>query len=461
MIRHISRRRVLAAAVLPLLPGATLAQDDPYAGQFISMEATVVNLLGPGAGNTQRFICRTKSDAPIIRARQGQNLSVRLFNTLAEDVWLHFFGLRADAEAVTVMLPSGEEGAVEVSFTPPDAGTFWFGPLLNAARQREMGLQGLLIVDPALTDDRYDDVPLILDDWLVGEDGKIEQDFRNIERAAGEGRLGNWYTVNGLFKPRITLSKFKPARLRLLNACNTRVMNLQFKGADALVIARDGQPVTPLGIPNEGLSLAPGQRADVVLAAVSGEQVVMALDLFEDVVETGFLLVEGTLPRLPELPALTANLLPNIDLTATPREVPIVIEGGIKGGLKSAKVGDQLLDLRAMLEKGLAWAINGVAGPSGVPNFEAVTGEMLILAIDNKTVFDQPLALHGHVWHQLERDGQNTPGQSWRDTAVIPALSSARYVMVAGRPGVWGLHSLVAERSDAGLFGGFKVLDKP
>ncbi len=460
MKRQFNRREILAAATLPLFSCDALAQEN-YTGQFISMEATVVNLLGPGSGNTQRFFFRTAGDAPIIRARQGQAVSIRVDNLLAEDVWLHFFGVRAEADAVTVLVPAGPDSSLDVSFTPPDAGTFWFGPLLNVSRQREMGLQGLLIVDPATRDDRYVDVPLILDDWLIGEDGKIDEDFRNVERAAGEGRLGNWYTVNGRFKPRINLSKLKPSRLRLLNACNTRVLTLQFKGADALILARDGQPIVPFAVPGDGLSLAPGQRADVVLAAVTGEQVVLSLDLFEDVVETGFLGVDGNLPKLPEPPTLAANPLPVVDMSVAPREVRLMIEGGIKGGLASARVGEQTLDLRAMLEKGLAWAINGVAGPSGVPNFEATVGETLILSIDNKTVFDQPLALHGHVWHQLELDGQNTPGQSWRDTAVVPALATARFVMVAERPGVWGLHSLVAERSDAGLFGGFKVVDKP
>jgi FtsP/CotA-like multicopper oxidase with cupredoxin domain len=460
MMRQFNRREIFTVAALPLLPFDALAEVN-YSGQFISMEPAVVNLLGPEAGTTQRFVFKTGNGAPIIRAKQGQPVSIRFINKLSEDVWLHFFGLRAEADAVTVMVPAQQDSIMDVTFTPPDAGTFWFGPLLNVSRLREMGLQGFLIVDPVVADDRYVDVPLLLDDWLVGEDGKIEEDFRNVERAAGEGRLGNWYTVNGEFKPRITLSKVKPSRLRLLNGCNTRVMTLQFKGADAVILARDGQPVSPFAVPNDGLSLAPGQRADVVLAAVSGEQVVLALDLFEDVVETGFLMVDGNLPKLPEPPTLAANVLPVVDLSVAPREVRLVIEGGIKGGLASARVGDQTLDLRAMLEKGLAWAINGVAGPSGVPNFEATVGETLILIIENKTVFDQPLALHGHVWHQLELDGQNTPGQSWRDTAVVPALATARFVMVAERPGVWGLHSLVAERSDAGLFGGFKVLDKP
>jgi FtsP/CotA-like multicopper oxidase with cupredoxin domain len=460
MIWSITRRDLFLTA-MALVATPAFSQVNAYGDQTLSLETTVVNLLGPDQPNTQRFIIRTSGDLPILRAKQGQRVTFQIFNKLAEEVWLHFFGVRAEAEAVTVRVPKGTDGSVSVSFVPRDAGTFWIGPLLNAARQREMGLQALLIVDPAAPDDRYADVPLMIDDWLIGDDGKIEQDFRNVERAAGEGRLGNWYTINGRFKPRLTLSREKPTRLRVVNVCNSRTLTLQFKGAETLILARDGQPISPLSVPTTGLVLAPGQRADVVFAAAFGEQVVLALDLFEDVVEAGFLLVDGTLPPLPETATLAANTVPAVDETVPPREIPIMIEGGIKGGMTSAKVGDAVLDLRAMLERGLAWSLNGVAGPSGVATFEAVQGEVLVLAIENKTVFDQPLALHGHLWHQLELDGQKSTGQSWRDTAVIPALSTARYVMVAERVGQWGLHSLVAERADAGLFGGFQVADKP
>jgi FtsP/CotA-like multicopper oxidase with cupredoxin domain len=460
MIWSITRRKLLlAAAAFAATPA--FAQEDAYGNQTLSLETTVVNLLGPDQPNTQRFVIRTAGDLPILRAKQGQRVTFQIFNKLAEDVWLHFFGVRAEAEAVTIRVPKGTDGSVSVSFVPPDAGTFWVGPLLNAARQREMGLQALLIVDPAVADERYADVPLIIDDWLIGDDGKIKEDFRNVERAAGEGRLGNWYTVNGKYKPRLTLPRERPARLRVVNVCNSRTLTMQIKGAEALIIARDGQPISAFAVPATGLVLAPGQRADVVLAAAFGEQVVLALDLFEDVVEAGFLLVDGALPSLPDTPTLAANIFPTVDETVPPREIPITIEGGIKGGMTSAKVGDTVLDLRTMLERGLAWSINGVAGPSGVATFEAVQGEVLVLVIENKTVFDQPLALHGHLWHQLELDRQKSSGQSWRDTAVIPALATARYVMVAERAGLWGLHSLVAERSDAGLFGGFKVTDKP
>jgi FtsP/CotA-like multicopper oxidase with cupredoxin domain len=156
--------------------------------------------------------------------------------------------------------------------------------------------------------------------------------------------------------------------------------------------------------------------------------------------------------------ALPGNPLPAVDPAAVPREIDILIEGGLRGGLKTAKVGDAQLDLRELLEKGVAWAVNGVAGPSSTLLFDAKPGEILILAINNKTNFAQPLHVHGHVWHVLEEGGVTKQNQSWRDTVVVPAWTMTKLAMVAGPAGTWAIQSLVAERCDSGLFATFRIV---
>jgi FtsP/CotA-like multicopper oxidase with cupredoxin domain len=84
-------------------------------------------------------------------------------------------------------------------------------------------------------------------------------------------------------------------------------------------------------------------------------------------------------------------------------------------------------------------------------------GEALSLAIENKTAFEQPIHVHGHVWRLVEADGSPVDDQPWRDTAVIKAGGTAKLVMVADNPGPWAIQSLIAERSDAGLIGAFRV----
>ena len=143
---------------------------------------------------------------------------MRIINELDSEIWFHWFGVRGPSDMMTLNIEPGEANAVDCIFTPPDAGTFWFGPLTDASRQRDMGLYGVLIVEekqavPALTD-----IPLIIDDWKISEDGKIDANFGDLQAAVGEGRLGNWFTVNGSYLPRIKLPANRACRLRVLNA---------------------------------------------------------------------------------------------------------------------------------------------------------------------------------------------------------------------------------------------------
>jgi FtsP/CotA-like multicopper oxidase with cupredoxin domain len=454
----ISRRSFIAGSTFVFGAGRAGAQDAPFLKTHVLIaEPKTSKLFGEGP-STQHWHFRTSEDLPVIRARQGEQTTLRFINKLEEDIWLHFYGVRADSQTVTVLLPKEPEGTVDLAFTPPDAGTFWIGPLLNAGRQRGMGLYAMLIIEEA--NSAFEDIPIILDDWKVADDGILDRNFSDIAVAAGEGRLGNWVTVNGTSKPVLALSDTRPSRLRFLNVCNARTFNMQLRGVDALLIARDGQPIKPEPLPTAGLQLAPGQRADIVPTR-SNDDMALHLDLGADTLEAAFFTTRGKLPGLPIGFALAANPWPIIDEGKASRTIPVTLEGGVRGGLKSARVGNETLELRALLEKGLAWAINGAAGLLPQHLFEAIQNETIILAFDNQTNFDQPIAIDGHIWRPLTTNGEQAEGQPWRDTAVIPAKTKASYVFVANNPGLWTLTSLIAERADAGLIGSFLVDEGP
>jgi FtsP/CotA-like multicopper oxidase with cupredoxin domain len=449
MALRISRRSFIAGSALVL--GA--ASADAQVPQVLIAEPKTSRLFGDGP-TTQQWHFRSSGDLPVIRARQGEETTLHFINHLEEDIWIHLYGVRADSKTVTVLLPKGPEGAIDLTFTPPDAGTFWIGPLLNAAKLRGMGLYAMLIIEEA--NSPFEDIPIILDDWQLAQDGVLDKNFSDIALAAGQGRLGNWVTVNGASKPVLALSDAKPSRLRLLNVSNARTFDMQLRGADALIIARDGQPIKPEPLSAAGLLLAPGARADIVPTRAETD-LALLLDLGADTLEAAFFTSRGELPRLLPGFSLAANPWPEIDESKTPRIIPVVLEGGIGGGLKHARLGNETLPMRALLEKRLAWTLNGAAGLQQRPLFEVTLNEIVILAIDNQTKFDQPIAIDGHVWHQLTPSGKPAENQSWCDTAVIPAKAKASYIFAADNAGLWTLSSLVAERADAGLIGGFMV----
>lgn len=456
---QLSRRVFVGALGLAVArPRMVVAEETTDGFQVLRAQKYVAELLENLEIKTLIWRFSIEERITVLRARQGSELKVRIINDLDREIWFHWFGVRGPSETMTLNIQPGEENAVDCVFTPPDAGTFWFGPLTDASQQRGMGLYGMLVVEERQLAPALIDVPLIIDDWKIGGDGKIEESFGDLQAAVGSGRLGNWFTVNGAYRPRIKLPADKPCRLRVLNAANARSMDLQFKGADPLAVALDGQPISPRHGGVLGQVLQPGQRVDLVLDA-GRENVAVALDISGDIVEVCYLEREGGpgSDALPDNFSLPINPIPvNLDLEKA-RTILVVIAGGAKGGLKSATFKDSVLDMRALLEQGMAWAINGVAGPGGDMIGKFVKGETIILDIDNATNFDQPLHIHGHVWQLTEQGGIPLEGQPWRDTILVPRLQKQKLAFVADNPGIWVLQSLVAERADSGLIASFAV----
>ncbi len=453
----LNRRQVLGTA-LGLAATRQLAVAAETADGFteIRAQAVTLHLLDDDSGETAAWGYSGGPEPAVIRARQGQELKLRFINDLPQEIWLHFFGVRGPSDVMTLNVPAGADNAVDCVFTPPDAGTFWIGPMSDVSRARDMGLYAVLVVDEAAAAANLADLVLVLDDWKLTEGGAIEGDFGDAETMVGEGRMGNWFTINSHYRPKLHLEPGKFTRLRLLNAANVRSMGVMFKGYDPLLIARDGQPLQPAPLDGKPLLLAPGQRADLLVSPEEGD-IGLALDLFEDVVEIGYLVpgARGEAPQLAENFMLPPNPLPVLANIAEARKVSIVLDGGIKGGLKSAIFNGAERDLRTLLENGKGWAINGVAGPAPEPLFTAQKGEAILLEVDNRTGFSQPLHVHGHVWQVVEE----TPSGIWQDTAVIQPKVLLSLAMVADNAGTWAIHSLVAERVDGGMIASFKIVE--
>lgn len=450
----LSRRSfIVGSAALAALPRRVEAQTADDGFIVLTARPTEGRLMEADRPATKLESLSGQWPPPVLRARQGEEFKVRFVNLLDRPMALHWYGMRGPSELMSISVVPGEDNAFDCVFTPPDAGTFWLSPVADVSRQREMGLHAMVEVVEKEPLPAFTDLPLTFDDWGLTGDGQIDTaTFGNLEDAIGQGRLGNWFTVNGLYRPKIDIPTGL-VRLRVLNAANVRTMSIIIKGADPLIIAEDGQPVPPRQLGNGGLVLAPGQRSDLLLAE-SEETLTLAVNLFEDVIEAAYLNRKGE-PAEILLPD-NFSLPPNPISTALDMEngkiVPFVLEGGEKGGMTAANYAGEKLELRALLEKGMAWAINGTAGLGPEPWVSVNRGETVILEVDNRTKFDQPLHIHGHVWRVVEE--QPTP---YRDTAVVPAERQVKLGFVADNPGRWGIQSTIAERVDSGLITSFEV----
>ncbi|MBU8541806.1 multicopper oxidase family protein [Falsiroseomonas tokyonensis] len=410
---------------------------------------------------------------PEIRVRQGERLRVVLENRLPEETTIHWHGLRVpnamDGVPHLTQPPIAPGESFAYEFDATDAGTYWYHPHVRSFEQVERGLYGPLVIEERELPRTIDrDVTWVLDDWRLLEDAQIAGGFGNAMEAGMTGRVGNTVTVNG----RVTDGGFavrsgERLRLRLVNAANARIFGLVFEGHEPVVVALDGQPVTPHAPEDGRVVVGPGMRVDLVLD-MTGRPGARArvLDTYYAKLEYRLLeIAYGAEPlrdRPPTapIPTLPANPVPEPNLARAERHA-VVLGGGMMNHLEGALVDGRWLDAREMMRRGLIWTVNGTAAAPGVHVHEPLAvlrrGASYLLEIRNETAWPHPMHLHGHSFRVIARNGVPTRHREWQDTVLIPRRESVEIAFVADNPGDWMFHCHVLEHQAAGMMGLVRV----
>lgn len=413
------------------------------------------------AAETEVWTFGGELPGPVLRVRLGEEVRVRLVNKTPRPLSIHWHGVRnansMDGVGGLTQAPVQPGDSFDYRFTPPDPGTFLMRPLVigGSGEPAERGLSGLLIVEEREPPQVDDEFALLIDDWLIGEDG-VPAPFGNPMEAATAGRLGNLLTVNGRAVPHeLKVPPGSRVRLRLANACNARSFRIRFDDLKPYVAAVDGQPTDTFEPLRSALPFGPGSRYDLILdvAAEAG-----AIGKITAVLGAGVPLValvtgEASGPKRPArapIAALPPNkqLPPAIRLQQAARK-DLVIAGGarIGPGGRPEYTGDPRQ----------IWTINDVAGSAGGPPLLRVKrGSPVVLTIRNQTPIVQPLHVHGHSFRLLHvaDDGWEP---YWLDTLQVPEGRSLPIAFNADNPGKWAISSTVLERFDTGLWTWFEV----
>lgn len=394
---------------------------------------------------------------PVVRVNRGDRLRVALENRLPEHTAVHWHGLRVpnavDGVPYVTQPPVRPGERFAYAFTARDAGTFFFHPHCNTVEQLGRGLAGVLIVEG--DSDRPFDADLVLGlrDFRLDAEGRFLP-FLTEEGASRAGSFGTVRTVNGAFRPTLALPAGGDVRLRLLNLDPTRVMEVGLEGAEAAVLAIDGNAVDPF--PLRSWRFGPGMRVDLAVRAPRAGEARL-LDYFApEPVELARLAAAGDpLRRASFAPwRLRANELPEPNLrTAERRRLTFtktaVAEELVLPGGQVLRYADALC-----LSDRTFWAINRRSWPEDgharlpPPLLVAVKGSTQVLELVNATPHQHPIHLHGHFFKVLQ--GAKAPPH-WADTVLLGPKDRTEVAFVADNPGDWMLHCHVIEHQETGM----------
>lgn len=434
--------------------------------------------LGSGShGTTPVWSYNGAVPGPEIRVRQGDRLRVTVTNDLAEPTTVHWHGVRLpnamDGVPHLTQRPM-EPGEVFVyEFDAIDAGTFWYHPHQRSFEQVGRGLYGPLIVEEPepLRVDR--EVTWMLDDWRLDDDGRIVGDFGNRHDANHGGRIGNTVTINGRVPSTMEVRAGERIRVRLINASNARIYSLDFTGHEPVVVAIDGQPVSPHLPPDQRVTLGPAMRMDLVLDMTGrpGQRFDVIDDYYEGLeyrlVE--FAYADSALrPRAPSWPlTLPSNPLSEPALADAPRH-EITFNGGMMGEMVMRQMGGSMSptgqqganrSMAGMMHRAGAWFVNGVAADGHVlqPLLTLERGRSYVLVMTNATAWPHPIHLHGHSFRVISRDGAPTVHREWQDTVLMAPRERIEIAFVADNPGDWMFHCHILEHQAAGMMASIRV----
>ncbi len=387
---------------------------------------------------------------PVLRMRQGEPFAARLVNELDEPTTVHWHGLR---------IPNAMDGVPEMTqpyvypgdgfdytFTPPDAGTFWYHPHCNTLTQMGHGMTGVIVVEnPA--DPVFDaEIVLNLRDWRLGADGSFIAPFKPRDAARG-GTYGTVRTANWQRAPQFEAPAGGLVRLRVAATDVTRIYTLGID-APASILALDSNAL-PLPLPLDTLDLGPGQRADLVVRMPDseGQSVTLGNLRGSSPWTIATLVARGSsLKReLADAKALAPNPIAHPDIAGAER-IPLDFTATAEHKAVESICGSLGYTF---------WAINKVPWPGDTPDpvaplAELKLGRSYVFQIANRTPHAHPIHLHGLTFHVISSN-KRTVLPPPTDTILLQPDEQAELALVADNPGDWMLHCHIIEHQKTGM----------
>ena len=464
---------------------------------------------------------------PAVKLQRGKAVTVDIYNQLTEETTLHWHGLEIPGEVdggPQGIIPAG--GKRSVTFTPDQrAATCWFHPHQHGktGHQVAMGLAGLVLIEDEeirklMLPKQWgiDDVPVIIQDKQFSADGQV--DYQLDIMTAAVGWFGDTLLTNGAIYPQHAAPRGW-LRLRLLNGCNARSLNIAASDNRPLyVIASDGgllaEPVKVTELPmlmgerfEVLVDVSDGKAFDLVTLPVS--QMGMAIAPFDKPhpvmrVQPLLITASGTLPdtltSMPSLPSLEGLTVRKLQLSMDPMLDMMGMQMLMKkfggqamagmdhgkmmghmnndnmdhgnmnhGNMNHGEMGNMQHGNMGNMKHGGSFdfhnanRINGQAFDMNKPMFAAAKGQHERWVISGQgDMMLHPFHIHGTQFRILSENGKAPAAHraGWKDTVRVEGGVSEVLVKFdhdAPKEHAYMAHCHLLEHEDTGMMLGFTV----
>ncbi len=390
---------------------------------------------------------------PTIRFSRGDDVIIRVKNSLRDPTTAHWHGADVPAES---------DGGPHQGIAPGgswDAGfrvqqqatTLWYHPhfIEATAEQVYEGLAGMIIIDDKVSgslglpmDYGVDDIPIILQERRFDNNGRFS--YRPTMRDLMMGYFGNEILVNGAVSPYKEVPR-GPVRLRLLNGSNATLLRISFEGLpEVYQVASDGGFLErPVKL--NYIILSPGERAEVIadFSQTNQSKVVLRADSnngrsyqameFRPVGSSG----RTTAAGLPET-LVTVEKIPEYDAVQTRR---FALASGMGGRMT---INGKMMEMNRIDEH--------------VP-----LGSTEIWEIENRnSMMGMPHTFHVHSiqFQVLDINGSPPPPEyaGWKDTVLLWPGDRIRIISrFDSYKGIFMYHCHLLEHEDNGMMGQFLI----
>lgn len=351
---------------------------------------------------------------PTVRVYSGDDVKLIYTNRLNEPVAMTVSGLQVPGALMggaPRMMSAGADWAPVLPIRQ-GASTCWYHADTpnRIAPHVYNGLAGLWLVEdevskslPLPSHYGVDDFPLII------QDKRLDNFATPVYDPPQEGGfLGDVLLVNGVRNPYVEVSRGW-VRLRLLNASNARRYQLSMSDNRPFTVIASDQGFLPAPVAVQQLSLAPGERREVLIDMSQGDEVSITAGTAAGIMDRlrGLFQPSSILTSTLILTLRPTGMLPLVTDNLPMRLLADQILDGVAARTREFRLGDSLPGINGAL-----WDMNRIDTVAQQGTFE----RWIIHA-------DRPQALHiqGVMFLIKSVNGAQPMGEDrgWKDTAWI------------------------------------------